>query len=225
MTTVLLFDIDGTLVTTGGAGKHAVEAALTERFGVTEIRDTVPYSGRTDTAILADVLAVHGIEPTAERVAAFSQVYLEHLPSHLQRLGGQPCPGVRELLPRLKHLPLGLLTGNVERGARHKLSHFGLWEHFRFGGFGDKHADRDDVARLAFEVVQSQVGPVRREKIWVIGDTPLDVQCAKAIGAKSIAVATGWHPIEELHATGADLVLESLADHSRLPQEWFADGV
>ncbi len=171
------------------------------------------------------MLAVHGIEPTPERVLALSEAYLERLPAYLQKLEGNPCPGIRELLAKVKHRPLGLLTGNVERGARTKLGHFGLWEHFRFGGYGDCHTDRDDVARSALAAVHRHVGQVPASSIWVIGDTPLDVQCAKAIGARSVAVATGWHALSELQSTGADLVLESLADHSRLPSEWFRNEV
>src|SRR5207244_12540507 len=107
-------------------------------------------------------------------------------------------------------------------GARHKLRHFGLSDYFRFGGFGDIHTDRDDVARAALAAIQTHVGPVRGTDIWVIGDTPLDVQCARAIGAKAVAVATGWDSLEILRATNADLVLESLADFTRLPKNWFA---
>lgn len=219
---VLLFDIDGTLVRTGGAGKAAVEAALMQHFGVAAIRDTVGYSGRTDLDILADVLAVHDLEPTAERIAAFADAYLERLPAQLIERGGQTCPGVVELLDRLRHRSLGLLTGNTRRGARHKLQHYGLWDRFQFGGFGDHHRDRDDVARAALDAVHKFLGPVPPESIWVIGDTPLDVKCARAIGARAVAVATGWHPIEELRTTGADLVVETLADWERLPPEWFA---
>lgn len=221
MRTVLLFDIDGTLVRSGGAGKAAVEAALTACFGVSEIRDSVPYSGRTDPAILGDILALHGIEPSPANIARFSEGYLERLPEQLTKSRGQPCPGVTDVLPRLEHHVLGLLTGNVRRGAEAKLRHYGLWDYFPFGGFGDGCTHRDDVARNALHAVRSHVGDVPGERIWVIGDTPLDVQCARAIGAKAVAVATGWHSLDELAATGADLVLESLADESRLPREWF----
>lgn len=221
MQTVLLFDIDGTLVRTGGAGKAAVEAALVNRFGVTELRDGIPFSGRTDPAILSELLALHDIEANSSNLAAFTEAYLNQLPDQLKRMNGQPCPGVRELLLKLSHLPLGLLTGNTQRGAEHKLRHFGLWHHFRFGAFGDLHTDRDDVARSAFDCLREHHRDVRCENIWVIGDTPLDVKCAKVIGAKSVAVATGWDSLETLQQTGADLVLESLADHSLLPRVWF----
>jgi phosphoglycolate phosphatase-like HAD superfamily hydrolase len=221
MAPVLLFDIDGTLIRSGGAGKAAVEAALTSRFGITDIRDGIPFSGRTDHAILGDILRLHDLEPSHDNIVAFVEAYLDHLPTHMQRLQGTHCPGVVELLPKLTHRPLGLLTGNVERGARHKLAHFGLDHYFRFGGFGGSHTNRDDVARSALAAIRQNVGPVKSENIWVIGDTPLDVQCARAIGAKAVAVATGWNTIDELHATGADLVLENLVDHSRLPREWF----
>ncbi len=219
--TVLLFDIDGTLVRTGGAGKAAVEAALVEHFGLSVIRDEVSYSGRTDVAILGEILTLHGLDATTANIAAFADAYLERLPARLVELGGQLCPGIRELLPRLSHLPLGLLTGNTLRGARHKLEHFKLWEFFHFGGYGDHHTDRDDVARLALADARKHMPNLQAADIWVIGDTPLDVKCAKAIGARSLAVGTGWHPMEELHATGADLVLETLEDFSELPPEWF----
>src|SRR5207248_2087626 len=107
----------------------------------------------------------------------------------------------------------GLLTGNTRAGAQRKLAHFGLWDYFPFGGFGDDHLDRDDVARMALAEAESHLGAaVDPASVWVIGDTPLDVRCAKAVGANAVAVATGWHALEELHATGADLVLEHLAD-------------
>jgi phosphoglycolate phosphatase-like HAD superfamily hydrolase len=222
MQCVLLFDIDGTLVRTGGAGKRAVETALMEHFGVTALRDEVAYSGRTDPAILRDVLAVHGLEPTAENIHHFGEQYLTRLPTALKALGGEVCPGVREMLLRIKHKPLGLLTGNVERGARMKLSHFDLWHHFQFGGYGDGVTDRDDVARTALANCRTHHPQVAAKDVWVIGDTPLDVSCARAIGARSVAVATGWHSLAELKATHADLVLETLEDTARLPSEWFA---
>jgi phosphoglycolate phosphatase len=222
MSPILLFDIDGTLVRTGGAGKRAVETALIEHFGVREIRDEVPYSGRTDQAILRDVLRVHGVPDHDDNVRAFGDAYLDRLANCLTALGGETCPGIRELLGKVSHHPLGLLTGNVERGARIKLEHFDLWHHFRFGGYGDMHQDRDDVARAALRAVRQVFPAVSPADIWIIGDTPLDVQCARAIGAQAVAVATGWTSIEDLAATGADLVLETLADFSKLPAEWFS---
>jgi phosphoglycolate phosphatase len=219
----LLFDIDGTLVRTGGAGKAAMEAALRNAFGITDIRDEVPYSGRTDPAIGGDLLRVHGLEVTHENYLKLSNAYLASLPGCMSRIAGEVCPGIPKLLNTLreKNRTLGLLTGNVQAGAKHKLTHFGLWEYFAFGGFGDEHHDRDDVARSALRAAAER--QANATEVWVIGDTPLDVKCARAIGAKAIAVATGWHPIQELHATGAELVLHDLSDFAQLPASWFRD--
>ncbi len=216
---VLLFDIDGTLVRTGGAGKAAMEAALCEEFGVALGAAEVPYSGRTDRAIGRDLLAAHGLDPSAANQGRLIAGYLARLPTRLRSIGGEVCPGVRELLARLRPRPdvrLGLLTGNVRAGAELKLGHFDLWGHFPAGGFGDDHADRDDVARSAVRAVGAAAG----DDVWVIGDTPLDVSCARAVGAKVVAVATGWHPLDELAACGADLTLADLGDFGRLPAGW-----
>ena len=221
---IILFDIDGTLVRTGGAGKLAMEGALVSAFGVAELRDEVPYSGRTDVAIGRDLLRVHGIDPTPANQAKLRDTYLSHLPASLQAKGGEICPGIPELLAVLASKPgviLGLLTGNVRAGARTKLSHFGLWEYFAFGGFGDEHTDRDDVARSAMSAAREHVGgAVSPADVWVIGDTPLDVSCARAIGANAVAVATGWHVADELKLCAPDLFFDDLSDHSRLLAVW-----
>ncbi len=221
---ILLFDIDGTLIRTGGAGKAAMEAGLRTAFGITAIRDEVPYSGRTDMAITRDLLVVHGIEPTPENQRRLRNAYLEHLPASLKAKGGDVCPGVRELLTLMHgrtQTVLGLLTGNVQQGAAEKLSYFGLWEFFRCGGFGDDFHDRDDVARSALASVGAYLGrQVNPVEVWVIGDTPLDVRCARAIGAQAVAVATGWHPLAELAAHQPDVLLPDLSDFRPLLQLW-----
>jgi len=225
---ILLFDIDGTLIRTGGAGKAAMEGALRTAFGVDTIRDVVPYSGRTDRAIGLDLLTVHGLAATPENVRRLNEEYLRLLPGALRTRPGTVCPGVAALLPRLADradVRLGLLTGNTRAGAREKLTHFGLWNYFPFGGFGDDHHDRDDVARAAVAEAGAHLGAaIDPADVWVIGDTPLDVRCARAVGAYAVVVATGWHPIAELHTTGADLVLEHLADETSLPGVWFKAG-
>ena len=221
---IILFDIDGTLVRTGGAGKAAMESGLVAAFGVKELRDEVPYSGRTDVAISRDLLRVHGIDPTLENQRRLRESYLAHLPNSLKTKGGEVCPGIRELLAAVVGKPgmvLGLLTGNVRVGASHKLGHFGLWDYFACGGFGDEHFDRDDVARSALAAVREHVrGAVNPSDVWVIGDTPLDVSCARAIGANAVAVATGWHPADELTGCAPDLFFDDLSDHSRLLAVW-----
>jgi len=221
---ILLFDIDGTLVRTGGAGKAAMENALQTTFGVSELLDTVPYSGRTDRAIGRDLLRVHGIDPTPANQVRLQEAYLAQLPARLKAIGGNVCPGIMELLGALHPQPnvvLGLLTGNVRVGAKHKLGHFGLWDFFTCGGFGDEHYERDDVARMAVSEMRSHLGrDIDTNEVWVIGDTPLDVQCARAVGAKVVAVATGWHPIEELATHSPDYVLADLSNPEELLSVW-----
>jgi phosphoglycolate phosphatase len=221
---ILLFDIDGTLVRTGGAGKAAMEAALQSAFQIREINDTVPYSGRTDRDIGRELLSVHGIDATPENQRRLTDTYLDHLPAYLHKKGGDVCPGVEAILKtahRRDGVLLGLLTGNIRRGAATKLGHFGLWDYFSFGGFGDDHYDRDDVARSALNAVGTHTGrAVDPTDVWVIGDTPLDVRCARAVGAKAVAVATGWHDLEELAGCKPDVLLRDLSEATELMRAW-----
>jgi phosphoglycolate phosphatase-like HAD superfamily hydrolase len=212
---VCLFDIDGTILHSGGAGKAAIEAALEEEFDV-RIRGRVEYSGRTDRAIGRDLFGLHAIEETPDNWHRLLRGYLARLPAMLRQHRGRILPGISTLLDRLAdldHVALGLLTGNVRAGAQLKLGHFGLAHHFAFGGFGEEHFDRDDVARDALKAAIAHVGrPVPSDEVWVIGDTPLDVRCARCIGARAVAVATGWHARDELEAAQPDLVLDDLSD-------------
>lgn len=217
---VFLFDIDGTLLSSGGAGKAAMEAALAAEFGVAELRGRVSYSGRTDRAIVRDLFRLHGIEESPQHWQRFIDAYLRGLPAHLTNYQGRVLPGIADLLQHLRSqndVALGLLTGNVREGARLKLGHYQLAHHFSFGGYGDHHWERDDVAREALAEVQRHLnGQVSLDRVWVIGDTPLDVRCARSIGVRVAAVATGWHSIAELEAERPDLVLTDLSDHRPL---------
>ncbi|MFO0804442.1 MAG: haloacid dehalogenase-like hydrolase [Gemmataceae bacterium] len=221
---VILWDIDGTLIRSGGAGKDAMEGALRDAFGLAEVKDEVPYSGRTDRAIARDLLRVHGLDASESNQTKLQEAYLAKLPDSLRLRGGNVLPGVADVLAELRprtDVLMGLLTGNIRRGARVKLGHFGLWDFFACGGFGDEHFDRDDVARMAYREVCLHRGcEVNPADIWVIGDTPLDVQCARAIGAKAVAVATGWHPVEELAACQPDHCFTDLSDHRRVLEVW-----
>jgi phosphoglycolate phosphatase-like HAD superfamily hydrolase len=221
---ILLFDIDGTLVRTGGAGKTAMESGLREEFGVGAIRESVEYSGRTDRAIGRDLLITHGIDPSPANQLRLQEAYLSRLPAALEAHGGRVCPGIAELLARLHgraDVLLGLLTGNVRSGARHKLGHYGLWDYFVCGGFGDEHYERDDVARSAIAEVRAHLGrDFDSGDVWVIGDTPLDVRCARAVGAKAVAVATGWHGTEALAAHKPDYLFADLSDAVELLSAW-----
>jgi phosphoglycolate phosphatase-like HAD superfamily hydrolase len=217
---VCLFDIDGTLIASGGAGKAALEASLAEEFGIPEITAKLELSWRTDRAICRDLFRYHVLEDTPENWRRLIDGYLRHLPVCLKHRGGRILPGVGELLERLSahdEVRVGLLTGNTRAGAKAKLGHFGLYDHFSFGGFGDDHFDRDDVAREALQAVHAFCnGSASLERIWVIGDTPLDIRCARAIGARAVAVATGWHPVEELAACKPDLLFDDLSDATPL---------
>jgi phosphoglycolate phosphatase-like HAD superfamily hydrolase len=185
-------------------------------------------SGRTDRAIIADLFRMHVLEETDENRRRLVAAYLRHLPACLRRCAGRVLPGIASLLEQLAgrgDVALGLLTGNLRAGARVKLGHFGLFDYFAFGGYGDEHLDRDDVAREALAAVrQSLDGAVDPGRIWVVGDTPLDIACARAIGARVAAVATGWHSREELAGHAPDLLLPDLGDPTPLLSRWAAGG-
>ncbi|MCS6977161.1 MAG: HAD family hydrolase [Gemmatales bacterium] len=210
-----LFDIDGTLLRSGGAGKAAMEASLVEEFGLERVEAQIPFSGRTDRAISRDLLSAHRIEPHDDHIARLLRGYLDRLPDCLRAYHGKVLPGVCELLDALAghdRVGIGLLTGNIREGARLKLEHFGIFHYFGFGAYGDEHLDRDDVARAAWAEVRRLDPACRPEDVWIIGDTPLDVRCARAIGARVVAVATGWHSGEELRLAEPDLLLPDLAE-------------
>jgi phosphoglycolate phosphatase-like HAD superfamily hydrolase len=213
---ICLFDIDGTLLSSGGAGKAAMETALLSEFGLDQIRSQVPYSGRTDRAIGKDLFRFHDIEESPHNWERFLGRYLRLLPECLHRHQGRVLPGIGSLLEHLRgrgDVVLGLLTGNVRDGARLKLGHYGLFDYFAFGGFGDQHLDRDHVAGEALAAARQHLnGRADPGRVWVIGDTPLDVRCARAIGARVAAVATGWHSTDELAASDPDLLVESFED-------------
>lgn len=216
---VCLFDIDGTLLSTGGAGQRAMERALTEVFGVPNPHEDIPVAGRTDRAITSDLFAHHELAPTAPQWEQFQAVYFGHLQSTLRELGGMVLPGVLGLLKQLaarQHVSLGLLTGNFREAAKLKLAHHSIDHHFAFGGYGDQHHDRNDVARVALDEARRHLGrAVAPRDVCVIGDTPSDVKCARAIGARAIAVATGMFNAEALARTQPDELYQDFSDPSR----------
>lgn len=205
---VCLFDIDGTLLRSGGAGQAAMEFAMEREFGITAPTEGISVAGRTDFAITADLLKFHGVEVSSDNRRRLLAGYLARLPEELKCRSGLLLPGVVELLERLSELEnttLGLLTGNFAAGAVCKLEHFDIAHHFHFGGYGDVHHHRDDVAREAFREAQRFLNrDVSPSDVWVIGDTPSDVQCGRAINANVIAVATGLFTHAELEVTNPD---------------------
>jgi len=217
---VLFFDIDGTMLHTGGAGQKAMELALREEFRVPEPFEAVHTAGRTDRGIENEVFARCGIPLTDSERQRFTRAYLDRLPDCLRELPGGLLPGVRPLLEELSRnsrVHLSLLTGNYAEGAWIKLQHFDIAHFFTGGAYGDHHPERDDVARTALSHVQSTLQKqVPGDAIWVIGDTPADIRCARAIGAKAAAVATGIYAAAELHPHTPDVLFHDLADTTQV---------
>jgi len=218
VTRVLLFDIDGTLVLTGGAGVRAMSRAFEDVFAVSDAFHDIKMPGRTDTSILSDAVEAYGVSSEIERLARFQQAYLAHLGRELEQPGPRKAimPGVVPLLSALEARDdayLALLTGNYEAAAQAKLSYFDLWRYFRCGAFGDDAPDRNGLLPRALGRIRDCGGPVvAPQEVVVIGDTPLDVACAAAAGARSIAVATGAYDVAALRDAGADVVLQDFSD-------------
>jgi phosphoglycolate phosphatase len=227
MQLLVLFDIDGTLVLTGRAGVRGMNLAFARLHGRADALAGVTIAGRTDRAIVSDAMQGLGIEPTEPGIDALRQAYLEALRIEILRPAeGYPSlvlPGVAELLDALSGAPgvvTALLTGNFERGAAVKLAHFGLWDRFPFGAFGDEHTDRRALLPLARQRAQEAGGPaLLPREIVIVGDTPRDIDCAKAHGARAIGVATGPFSRASLAAAGADLAVDTLEPVDRI-MEW-----
>lgn len=218
--TVLLFDIDGTLVTTGGAGRKAIERAFQEAYGRADACSHFSFSGMTDRAIMRGGLEGLGVEVTESVVDRLIATYVTCLADEVKRMPEQHYrvhPGMKEavLAGRAAGFAVGLGTGNVREGARLKLERVQLWNLFDFGGFGDDHELRPELIRAGANRGRTHLKH-ETPRVVVIGDTPKDVSAAQAIGAESIAVATGGHPAEELRATGATWVFETLASEGAL---------
>ncbi len=216
MTRVVLFDIDGTLIRTGGAGVRAFARTAELAFGKPGGTATMRFHGRTDTSLVREFLRLHGFADTPENLERFLATYLFLLDEELERHRGETCPGVPELIARLRALSepplIGLLTGNVRVGAALKLAAHGLAEEFVLGAFGDDHESRNELAAVAQRRASQMLGhAVAGHEIVVIGDTQADVECAHAIGARCVAVATGGDPLDHLLAHSPVLALDTLA--------------
>lgn len=216
MNTLLLWDIDGTLIASGGAGMRALRAALRAVFAVDGSLDDIDFGGRTDTWIMRAVFRKFHLTETAENFTRFFDGYVAALPAELANPRARVLPGVRALLEaaaRRGQISQGLLTGNMRRGAQVKLAHHGLWEHFPFGAFADDGEYRNDLGPHALRRACAHTGhEFSPARVWIIGDTPHDIACARAIGARALVVATGGHTHEQLAAHAPDALLPDLAD-------------
>jgi phosphoglycolate phosphatase len=213
---LVLFDIDGTLIRTGGAGVRAFAKVFATEFGVTDGFERLKFAGGTDLRIVREFFGFHDIAATPANFERFFERYVFWL-DHILRAGEiEVCSGVwpfiRRLQARAQPPLLGLLTGNIRLGAEIKLRQAGLWEVFATGAFADDLEERDEIAALARErgcrLLQEEL---REEEVLVIGDTPLDIRCARAIGAKVLAVATGGATLVELRSRQPDWAVADLS--------------
>lgn len=217
MIELVLFDIDGTLIQTGGAGVKAFARAFQSTFGIENATKAIQFAGRTDTGLAREIFLRAGINPNPGDFQRFFDDYVFWLDAYLHQLDGRICPGVTEFIDAWKAVSpapaLGLLTGNVRLGAEIKLRHFNLWEHFVVGAFADDHENRNHISAIAHRRGAALLGrELDPEGILVIGDTPLDIECAKAIGARSVAVATGSFSLADLNRHSPDWAVASLEE-------------
>ncbi|HEY8550437.1 MAG TPA: HAD family hydrolase [Vicinamibacterales bacterium] len=219
---LLLFDIDGTLILTGGAGKRAMTRALADTHGIEDGLSAVDVAGRTDRLILRDALRLAGHEYTDDALAEFRRVYRRYLQEEIPKRGTGGygvLPGVKALLDALAardDVELALLTGNFPESAEIKLAAFGLWEYFAWGVFGDEAFDREHLMPIALaRHAERQARPVDPAQVVVIGDTPHDISCARHGGARVVAVATGHYDVQALERCNPDALFPDLAqtDH------------
>ena len=216
---LFLFDVDGTLVSARGAGRRAIGRALEAVYGATGPIATYDFRGKTDPQIVFDLMGAAGLSAVdiTEHLPHFYDRYVEDLRDEI-RLGGGVAlmPGVAELVRRLSERAdgvLGLLTGNIEAGAKIKLGPTGLLPHFRVGAYGSDAADRDRLPAVAALRAENLAGrAISPERVAIIGDTPLDIACARAFGARAVSVATGGHRMEELAAHAPDFLFADFAD-------------
>jgi phosphoglycolate phosphatase-like HAD superfamily hydrolase len=210
---LILFDIDGTLLHAPGAGRAAFAQAFKEAFGWDQTVGHINFYGATDLNVFRGICVERGVESTADMERAFFERLAPALETRLAERPPVLFPNVETILREVsRDWKLGLVTGNIETTAWLKLRYAGIAHYFSFGGFGCTHADRAEIARQALKTS----GTARPEKVFLIGDTPNDVNAAKVNGFTAIAVATGGFDSQALEKSGADFVFEDLTDTDRL---------
>jgi phosphoglycolate phosphatase len=211
---LILYDIDGTIVNTGGAGTRSMNYAFHKLFGIENAFADIPMAGKTDFQIMREGLKEHGLPYMDGNVEKMMNGYIEFLQVEINNPDKHLMPGIMESIEILKKMgmSLGLLTGNLEQGAAIKLGAFDLNKYFLAGAYGSDDEDRDKLLPIAIKKFAAKGHEYDAKDCIVIGDTPRDVQCAKVHGALCIAVATGPYSKEELLNTDADIVLESMED-------------
>jgi phosphoglycolate phosphatase-like HAD superfamily hydrolase len=215
---LLLFDIDGTLIQSGQAGLRGLNRAFQKLYGYADILEGIPLAGRTDDKIMMDAYAKAGMDFSYVELKQFKSVYYNFLAEEMQN-GSAPkrtMPGITELIPKLaqqNHVCLALLTGNWERSGRLKIDYFGLNSYFAFGAFSDDSPIRSDLTPIAMHRFKNKYGiNVEPHDVYVIGDTPSDILCAKPHGVVSVAVAAASYSIENLRSYEPDILLADLSD-------------
>jgi phosphoglycolate phosphatase len=217
MVRLVLFDIDGTLIQSGGAGEVAFGRVCEAEFGVPNGTAGLNFAGRTDPSIVREFFQQFAIEASPQNFQRFFDCYVFHLDHLLGQLNGRVLPGVHDMIRDMNALDqpplIGLLTGNIRLGAQIKLGHYQLWEQFRMGAFGDDHEDRNQVAAIAKERGVRMLGKyLSGDQVVVIGDTPRDIECARAIGARCLAVATGKFTAKELQEHSPTWAVDTLKE-------------
>lgn len=200
--TVLFWDIDGTLLTTGKAGVPAWEEAVKEVIGRDFQLSKFRIAGLTDYQIAVRTFELLNVDVDDDTIRRMVRRYEELLPAALPLKQGHVLPNVREILERLAHrddVRSYLLTGNTRGGARAKLTHYGLFKYFPDGAFAEDASERSVIATRALDLAR-RAGPVNDRAVFVVGDTPHDIECANAIGARTVAVATGGYSLDELES-------------------------
>ena len=226
---LFLFDIDGTLVSVRGAGRTAFARALEATYGTAGTIERYDFRGRTDLRIVHDLMTEAGLDVARIRAGVDDcfRAYTHELTTIIgDGARVQVLPGVAEVVRRLGARPdavVGLLTGNIEAGARIKLEPTGLWPFFRVAAYGSDDADRRRLPAIARERARALGHDFAFERITIIGDTPHDVECARCCGAVAVAVATGQHPAADLATCEPDMLFSDLADVDRVVAR-LADG-